>query len=143
MLQFCAPHEMKFHRSAGFEGDIHDRIELSLRGETGTLVILTVGPSWGPFPESPDWDRPPFRTTGEFYVSRWQCAEIAGTDYRLVQNGRRWRMRSLPEGFAEYRNVSVGIAAEFDRVIDSMCCQPLQEPKHKTGNAARSRTLVR
>jgi hypothetical protein len=35
-------------------------------------------------------------------------------------------MLAFLKGFAEYQNVPADIAAKFDRVLDSLCCEPLE-----------------
>jgi hypothetical protein len=35
-------------------------------------------------------------------------------------------MLTFPMGYAEYENVAADVARKFDKVLDSMCCQPLR-----------------
>jgi len=59
-------------------------------------------------------------------VRRWRCSEGDGWNFRRTQNGRYWRMLAFPMGYAEYENVAADVARKFDKVLDSMCCQPLR-----------------
>src|SRR5215472_5302780 len=48
LFQFCVPRGMKFRKTVGFEGDIHDRITIRVHGELSELLIFTANPTWGP-----------------------------------------------------------------------------------------------
>src|ERR1035438_9793490 len=125
LFKFCVPHGMKFRRVTGFEGDIHDSITLHSRRDSGELTIFsTMNPSWGPVKSSPVWLRSASPTEGS--ERRWRCSEGDGRDFRLIHNGRSWRMLAFPMGFAEYQNVSADIARKFDRLLCSLCCEPLR-----------------
>jgi hypothetical protein len=124
LFRFCIPHGMKFRRVTGFEGDVHDSIRLQSRGETGELIIFTANATWGPVKSIPEWLH--LASPREASVRRWRCSEGEGQDFRWTENGRSWRMLGFVIGFAEYQNVSADIAAKFDRVLDSLCCEPLQ-----------------
>jgi len=124
-ILFCVPRGVKVDRDSGFEGDIHDLITLSRCGELGKLIVSSSPNSSG-YPKfaPPDWF--PAEAAGHSSVRNWRCSEGDGRDLRLARNGRNWRMITFPLGYAEYSNVSDSIAARFDRVLDSLCCRPLQ-----------------
>lgn len=122
MLRFCVPPGMKYRRAAGFEGDIHDTITVHSRKDE--LVIFTANSTWGPVKARPEWYRSS-SAQPEGSVRRWRCSEGDGSDFRLTHNGRSWRMLAFPAGFAGYEDVSEDIAGKFDRVLDSLCCEPL------------------
>jgi hypothetical protein len=121
-ILFCIHHGMKFHRNAGFEGDFRDNIRFSHRGETGELIIRSG--------VSPSGFRKPPEAGGHSSVRSWRCSEGEGRDLRIDRATRYWRMITFPLGYAEYGDVSANIAAQFDRVLDSLCCRPLTPPRH-------------
>ncbi len=117
-FEFCVPRGMKFRRVEGFEGDIHDRITLRVRDEISELVMFTANATWGPVKSRPD------QKLGDTLSNReWQCPEGSGRDFRFQRDGRNWRLLTFPMGFAEYKNVPSQAAQEFDRALDSLCCQ--------------------
>ena len=122
-LRFCVPFGMDFHRVAGFEGDIHDSITAQTHGETSQLLIFTANMTWGPVQTSPDSFGPSDAPTGT--VRQWHSSEDEGRDFRMKRNGRSWRLLTFFKGYAEYEDVPLKAAANFDRILDSLCCQPL------------------
>ena len=121
---FCIPRGMKVHRNAGFEGDVQDVVTLSLRGETGKLMVHSDAyPLSGRQKSMPEWF--PADPAAQSSVRTWRCSEGTGRDYRLSRDQRRWRMITFPLGWAEYNDVAPDIAVQFDRVIDSLGCRPL------------------
>lgn len=60
----------------------------------------------------------------EWRKREWECgATMRGREWLGVgRDGRRSRYMTLPFGFAAYRGVSPKAAAEFDKVLDSACC---------------------
>jgi hypothetical protein len=126
-ILFCVPRGMKVQRVAGFEGDIRDVITLSRRREIGKLIVLSDGnPSGNRNPPS-DW----LPTNGPLHssVHAWRCTEWDGRDLRIDRDGRYWRMITFPFGYAEYGNVPANVSAQFDRVLDSLCCRPLNRSR--------------
>jgi len=126
MFEFCIPHGLKYTRVAEIEGALHDRITLRSHGELSELIMFTHGVNGTPAKTSPeDWPSAE-QTPGETVsVSQWRCSEGDGRDFRLHHNGRHWRLLTFPLGFAEYKDVPPSAAERFDKVIDSLCCQPL------------------
>lgn len=47
----------------------------------------------------------------------------SGYDFKVHRDGRNWRMLAFPKGFAEYKDVPSRAAQQFDRVLDTLCCQ--------------------
>lgn len=128
-FQFCIPRGMKYRRAAGFEGDLHDRVTISVQGERSEMVLFTANPTWGPVKPSPtDWPRIDPAQPERIRTQHWRCAEGTGRDFRFQREGRHWRMISFPDGFAEYKNVPLKAAQAFDRVLDSLCCQKITIP---------------
>ena len=121
VFEFCVPRGIKSRRVVGFEGDY---IPLRVRGDLSELEMFTANVTWGPVKSRPD-DWPSAAATPGDTVSerQWQCPEGRGHDFRFHHNGRNWRMVAFPTGFAEYENVLSKAAEQFDRVLDSLCCQ--------------------
>ena len=127
-LRFCLPFGMDFHRVAGFEGDIHDSITVHSKGETSQLLIFTANLTWGPVQTNPDWFGSSDAPVGT--VHGWHCVENEGRDFRMTRDGRSWRLLTFVKGYAEYKDVSLKAAAKFDRILDSLCYQPLPPPSN-------------
>lgn len=123
-LAFCVPRGVKFRRIAGFEGDIHDRMIVRVRGAVSELVMFTANATWGPVKGAPDdWPSPDSKRGEAISMQRWQCSDLDGHDFRFSRDGQNWRMISFAIGFAEYKNVPAKAALQFDRVLGSMCCK--------------------
>ncbi|HLK18517.1 MAG TPA: hypothetical protein VKT81_06150 [Bryobacteraceae bacterium] len=122
LIQFCRPFGTDFHRAAGFEGDIHDSITFSSKGETSQLIIFTANATWGPVQTKPAWFGSPEAPEGT--VHGWHCSQEKGRDFRLTKNGRSWRLLTFITGYAEYKDVPQKAAMKFDRILDSLCYQP-------------------
>ena len=126
------PRGMKYWRVAGFEGDLHDRITVQTHGELSELVIFTANVTWGPTKTLPDdWPVADLLHNVDVSVQNWKCSEFDGRDFRFHRNGRHWRLLTFFKGFAEYKDVPAGAAERFDKVLDSLCCQPLDTPNQK------------
>jgi hypothetical protein len=121
-LLFCVPRSMKVHRDSGFEGDVQDVITFSRRGVTSKLTVRSRTNPSGYRKSIPDWF--PAEAAGHTSVRAWRCSEGTGRDLRLDRDGRYWRFMTFPLGWAEYGDVPADIAAQFDRVFDSLCCRP-------------------
>jgi hypothetical protein len=123
---FCVPRGMKVHRDEGFEGDSQDVVTFSRRGEIGKLIVRSsINPS-GYRKSTPIWFP---AEAGQSTARNWRCSEGTGRDFRLTRDQRYWRMITFPLGWAEYSDVPANIAAQFDKVLDSLCCRPLILPR--------------
>ena len=84
-FEFCVPRGLKFHRVAGVEGDIHDRITFRERDEVSELVMFTANITWGPVKSSPnDWPSEATIRGGAMMVREWQCSEVVVTISRSI-----------------------------------------------------------
>src|ERR1700680_3559132 len=99
-------------------GDIRDVITSSHRGETGKLIVFSSTNPSGSRKVAPD--RLPAEANVHSTVRAWRCSEGEGRDLRIDRAGRYWRMITFPLGYAEYGDVPTNIAAQFDRVLDSL-----------------------
>ena len=127
MFRFCVPYSMKYWRAVDAEGDTNDTITIQSHGENGKLIIFpTLNPGWGPVKARPEWF-PSSDPSPEGSVRRWRCSEGDGWNFRRTQNGRYWRMLAFPLGHAKYQDVSANIARKFDRLLDSLCCEPIRQ----------------
>ena len=126
-FRFCVPYSMKYWRAVDAEGDTNDTITMQSHGENGKLIIFsTLNPGWGPVKARPEWF-PSSDPSPEGSVRRWRCSEGDGRNFRRTQNGRYWRMLAFPLGHAKYQDVSANIARKFDRLLDSLCCEPIRQ----------------
>jgi hypothetical protein len=67
--------------------------------------------------------RPPVWAAG-CDVHNWQSPESSGEDCRVLGTARsRYITLNAPMGYAQYRDVPVEIATQFDRILDSLCWQ--------------------
>jgi hypothetical protein len=76
-------------------------------------------------PTSVGSDAPAELTKSTAVVERgqWSCDRLKGNDLAGVSaGGVHWRWISLPLGQASYRTTSKDLAAQFDLVLNSLCC---------------------